>query len=228
MKAKDVMIRDVVTVGSDTTVDKVAALMCEHRISAVPVVDNDALVGIVSEGDLVRRQEIGSETPRQSWWLRLFGEGGSAGDYIRSRAKRVADVMIRTPITVEEDTPLHEIAHIFESRHIKRVPVLRDGKVVGLVSRANLIQALASTGAAEAPASVGDGTIREKLSEDLAKQSWWSGSTGNFVVRDGVVQFWGFYRTQAEKDAARVAAENVPGVKGVEDNRVPYNVAVSA
>jgi CBS domain-containing protein len=229
MKAKDVMVTNVVTVGPDATVAEIATLMNEHRISAVPVVRADALIGIVSEGDLVRRHEIGSDEARESWWLRIFGgEGSSAAEYIQSRAKKAVDVMTRDPVTVEENTPLSEIARIFERRHIKRVPVVRGKKIVGLVSRANLVQALASTSSPTEAVPAGDEAIRAKLIAELEKQPWWSSWTGNVVVSDGVVQFWGFYRAQGERDAARVAAENIPGVKEVQDNRIHYNAVMGA
>lgn len=227
MQAKDVMTTDIVTVEPETSVSDIAALMHEKRISGVPVVKDGALVGVVSEGDLIRRQEIGSEADRRAWWLSIFADSGSIRRYIKSHGKRAADVMTGKPITVEEDTPLAEIARLFEEKHIKRVPVMRKKKLVGIVSRANLVQAIASaaTGATTQVAS-SDQVIRAALLAELNDQSWWTGSNGNVTVSNGVVHLWGLCDSDAEWKAVRVAAEGVAGVKAVEDHRIRIPMAM--
>src|SRR5215213_8954581 len=144
MIASDVMTREVVSVGPDTDVADIVSLMLAHRISAVPVVRDDLVIGIVSEGDLLRREEIGTE-PRRSRWIELFASSDTlAADYVRSHARKAAEIMTRDVITVTADTPIAEVANLLETRGIKRVPVVQAGKLVGIVSRANLLQALAS------------------------------------------------------------------------------------
>ncbi len=217
MQAKDVMSTDVVTVGLETSVRDIARRLVEHRISAVPVLDRDDLVvGIVSEGDLIRRPETGAE--RQiSWWLRLFAEPAeNARDYVKSHGLKAEDVMTGDVITVSEDAPLEEVATLLERHRIKRVPVVRDRKVVGIVSRANLLHGLVAGAVASAP-TTNDREIREALHGALAE----AGVRKEFVsvvVCDGVVQLWGVVETGAEKSAMRVAAENTPGVKRIEDH----------
>lgn len=228
MFARDVMKRDVVTIGPDDSVGEAAALMYKRGISGLPVVKDGKVVGILSEGDLIRRQEIGSDKPHRSWWLALLGNEDLARTYVRSHAKRVADVMTADPLTVSETATVAEIADIFASHHVKRVPVLRDGKLVGLVSRANLIQALAGASqhkAADIAAS--DETIRSALLGELQRQPWWDGWLNNVVVSNGIVDLWGFYETESDKAAARVAAENTPGVKAVHDHRMRRTAAMA-
>jgi len=223
MKAKDIMTTPVVTVTPDTPVRDIARLLFERRISGVPVVDNGQLVGIVTEGDLLHRHEIETDErpPRGSWWLRLIASDESPGEYIRSHARLAKDIMTGNVITVDEETPIAKIAMIFETRRIKRVPVLRDGQLVGIVSRANLVQALAtkSHGVVAAPAE-SDDAIRERLLAEIGHRSWWRSFTSNLIVTDGVVHYWGLFGSDDERTAARIAAENIPGVRRVEDHRI--------
>jgi CBS domain-containing protein len=226
MKAKDIMTTPVVTVEPDTTVREIAALLLAQRISAVPVVEGGRLVGLVSEGDLLRRHEIGTDRDRAagSWWLRLLRGDPSPADYVKSHAVHARDIMTRDVITVDEDTPIAEIATVLETRRIKRVPVLRGERLVGIVSRANLIQALAvKTRAAKQPRLKIDDGIRRRLLAELERQPWWQRSWSNVIVTDGIVHYWGVIDSDGERDAARVAAENVPGVRGIEDHRPRYS-----
>lgn len=223
MNAKDVMTTPVVTVTPDTTVREIAALLLERRISAVPVVADGRLVGLVSEGDLLRRHEIGTDRkrPARSWWLALIDGPGASAEYVKSHGTHARDIMTRDPITVAEDTPIAAIATVLETHRIKRVPVLRGAELVGIVSRANLIQALAARGPQEAAARAGDDdAIRRQLLAELEHQSWWQTGLSNVIVTDGVVHYWGLFDSEAQRAAARVAAENVPGVHRVEDHRV--------
>lgn len=223
MKAKDVMTPHVVSVGPDNTVVEVANTLLTHGISAAPVVDGDKMVGIVSEGDLIRRAEIGTGERHRSWWLRLFVDSATlATEYVKSHAMRVRDIMTKNVITVTEDAPLSDVAAVLEKNRIKRVPVLRDGRLVGIVSRANLIRGLAAAKATPLqPAAPDDSEIRAKILEALRSQPWSSIGAADVTVTSGLVEFWGIYGSNEEREAARVVAENIPGVRKVEDHRVP-------
>jgi CBS domain-containing protein len=218
MKARDVMTLGVFTVKPTMSVKDVARLFVEQRISGVPVVDDQRkLVGIISEGDLIHRSEISTEQ-RRPWWLVLMaGDEGLAAEYIKAHAKRVSDVMTRTVITATPDTPLHEIAEKMEKYGIKRLPILRDGKLVGIVSRANLVQAIATSGS-QRDVPLSDATIREKLLALLNRQSWAHATLLNATVSGGVVDLWGFVESDTERKAIRVAAEATPGVRAVNDH----------
>ncbi len=222
MKAKDVMTTRVVAVMGDTTVAEVAQRLLQHRVSAAPVVDRDGkLVGIVSEGDLLRH--VGPDRTPRSWWLGLFDADSGAKDYTKAHGRHVRDVMTKNVISVTEDTPVADIAELLETRQIKRVPVVRDGRVVGIVSRANLIHGLAAMRAAPSPATVDDARLRAAIVAELSSKDWSHIDSTNVVVTNGVVEFWGIVDNEAEKDAARVAAENMPGVKKVIDRRAVWS-----
>ena len=221
MKAQDVMTLAVFTVKPTTFVKDVARLFIERRISAVPVVDDQGkIVGIVSEGDLMHRFEISTER-RHPWWLDLMVRDKTldAEEYIKAHAKRVADVMTRNVITAAPDTSLQEIAEILAKYTIKRVPIVRDGRLVGIVSRANLVQAIATSGSnLDVPLS--DTTIREKLLTLLNERNWGQQYPAclNVTVNGGVVDLWGFIESDTERKAVRVAAEATPGVRAVNDH----------
>lgn len=217
MQAKDVMTTTVVTASPEMPVEELAGLMLKQRISAVPIVDAAGrLQGIVSENDLMRRAEIGTQRPR-SWWLALFADKETlALDYIRSRGRVASDVMTRKVVTVTERTELEKIATLLERHRIKRVPVVRAGRVVGIVSRANLVQAFATHKPARAPAA-SDREIRSRILAELGLAGI-DRTHVNVVVTKGVAKCWGFVETAAEKRALRVAVRNVPGVKSVSDN----------
>jgi len=220
MQARDVMTTSVVTVGPDAGVGEIAKLLLGHRISGVPVVDAEArLLGIVTEGDLMRRPEIETERQR-SWWLRILADPRDiAKEYAQSHGTRARDVMTAQVITVAEDAPLGEIARLLEERRIKRVPVVRDGKLVGIVSRANLLQGLAArSDAVRTVAPIDDRSLRERVAAVLARQGWTSHGTFNVIVTDGVVELWGLVESDEERKAVRIAAEGVPGVRAVKDH----------
>jgi CBS domain-containing protein len=218
VQVSDVMTVEVVSVAPDTPVDAIARLMVERRISGVPVVDRAGrVVGMVSEGDLIRRSE--TDTGRQrSWWLQLLSPNSElAEEYVKSHGRRAEHVMSRNVVTVSETASLRDVADLLERYAIKRVPVLRGGKLVGIVSRANLLQALASAAGAVATGP-GDEAIRALLLAELRKQKWAQAAPGNVIVSDGVVHLWGNVLSEEERKALRVAAENVPAVKSVEDH----------
>ncbi len=220
MRATEVMTTKVITVGENASVAEVAKLLAERGISAVPVVDKEnRVIGMVSEGDLLHRTETGTEKCR-SWWLEMMASTNQlAGDYIKSHSANVKDVMTRDVISVSDTTPLADIAILLEANRIKRVPVVRDGKLVGIVSRANLVRALAMT-VNEPPGSVelDDRTIRDELLAELKAQKWAEVSPANVTVKEGVVHLWSSYLSEQEKRALVVAAENTPGVRRVEDH----------
>ena len=220
MRAVEVMTTKVITVGENASVAEVAKLLAERGISAVPVVDKEnRVIGMVSEGDLLHRTETGTEKCR-SWWLEMMASTNQlAGDYIKSHSANVKDVMTRDVISVSDTTPLADIAILLEANRIKRVPVVLDGKLVGIVSRANLVRALAMT-VNEPPSSVelDDRTIRDELLAELKAQKWAEVSPANITVKDGVVHLWSSYLSEQEKRALVVAAENTAGVRRVEDH----------
>ena len=222
MKAKDIMTSRVVTVDPDTPVIEIAALLLERKISAVPVIDdNDAIVGIVSEGDLIHREEIGTAEKKRSWWLGMFaGSTELAEDYVRSHGHSAQDVMTRDVVSVGEDAELTEIAELLETHHIKRVPVVRNGELVGIISRANFIQAIAASKEIRlVPENANDATIRAEVESALKREAWASGNTV-VAVTDRTVKLWGWVRNDAERKASRVVAEGVAGVASVEDRRI--------
>ena len=215
MRARDVMTAPAVTVEPDTKVEDIAKLLLGRGISAVPVTEADGrLSGIVSEGDLVRRVESGTERV-PSWWLRIFGDDdGLARDYAKSRGRRAGDVMTREVVTVAEDATLADIAALLERHRIKRVPVMRNARVVGIVSRANLLQGLASQPAAAPPAPPGDDALRKRVEEEL-RRAGVDAMFVNVVVGEDRVHLWGAVRSTEQREAARIAAEAVAGKAGV-------------
>lgn len=218
MKAKDIMTTSVVTMPLDGDVGEAVRLMLHHHISGLPVVDPAGrLVGVISEGDLMRRVRDGTER-RRSWWLELIGAtDDSAGDFVKVHSHRVADVMTRDVHTVEETTPVGEIARLLERKRIKRAPVLRDGKVVGIISRSNLLQALAHADAASIPPrSIADDELRARVAAALEDVPGGQASLVNVMVQDGKVSLSGSVDSDIAERAVAVAVENVPGVREVE------------
>jgi CBS domain-containing protein len=219
MRAADLMTRNVVTVDEEAGVQEAAALMLRHRVSALPVLDRSGkLIGIVSEGDLMRRAELGTERER-SWWLELITANSDlAEDYVKAHGRKVREVMTRKPITASPDTPINEIALLLEEHAIKRVPILDHGKLVGIVARANLLQAMAGLKLAAPASKAGkDAEIREEILARLSGAPWrpW---LLNVTVHDGVAELWGIANGLEEKTAAGVAAENAPGVVSVKNH----------
>ena len=216
MLASDIMTTSVETVGPDATVKEIAGRLLSRHISAMPVVDDKGyVVGMVSEGDLLRRPE--NETVRQpSWWLRVFDTGDElARDYSKSHGQHARDMMTRDVVTVEETASLAEIATILETHRIKRVPVLRDGLPVGIVSRADLLRGLASSGTGKG-VSPNDREAKTAITEN-ARDAGIDMEFVSVTVADGVANVWGMVESGAQKTALRVAAENVPGISRVND-----------
>ena len=219
MQVRDVMTRNVITVSADETLVKAAQLMLQNRISGLPVVDaGGKLVGIVTEGDFLRRGEIGTQRQRPKWLEFLIGPGRLAAEYVYTSGRKIEEVMTPDPYTVTEDDSLETVVELMERRHIKRLPVLRDGRMVGIVSRANLMHALASLARYTPAPAGGDSEIRDQILAALAEQHWALGI--NVIVHNGVAELWGTIMDERERQALIVAAENVAGVKEVHDHIV--------
>lgn len=221
MNAGDVMTREVVSVGRETPIRKAIALMLERHVSGLPVVDEGGkLVGIMTEGDLLRRSETGTARHRRHWLDMLLGPSRMAGEYVRTHGRRVGEVMTHEVVSVAEDTPLEEVVRLMEHHRIKRVPVLYRDSLLGLVSRADLLRALADAIDREEVVPGGDAEIRERILAELAKTEWAPREGLTIEVKDGVVQLDGVVFDEKERAALRVAAENAPGVKDVKDHLV--------
>jgi CBS domain-containing protein len=221
MKAMDVMVRDVVTVSPDDNIADAIKLLIEHDISALPVVDeDDHVIGVISEADLIRRDEIGTDKHRP-WWLEALTPASTlANEFAKSHGRRVRELMSSVIISASEDTPLEQIATLLEKHRIKRIPVLRDGKLVGIVSRSNLIQALASSLPHAAATGDSDRQIRLELLDRLHEQTWTDFGSRNIIVSGGVVHLWGLVGSPEERKALIALAEGVPGVKRVSDEMI--------
>lgn len=222
MQAKDVMTSPVVSVEPDATILQAIRTMLQRRISGLPVIDKDGhLIGIVTEGDFLRRVETGTERRRPRWLEFLIGPGRLADEYTRSHGRKVNEVMTPDPTTVTEDAPLDEIVKLMERHQFKRIPVVRGEQVVGIVTRANLVHAIASAFPEAQPVdSTDDAAIRARLMAELEKQAWAPAALINPIVKNGVVEVWGTITDGRERQAIRVAAENIPGVKAVRDHLV--------
>jgi CBS domain-containing protein len=221
MNASDVMTRNILSVKPDATIAEAIRLMLDNRISGVPVIDEAGrLVGILTEGDLLRRGETATERHRPRWLEFLMGPGRLAEEYVRTHGRRIAEVMTRDPVSVAPDTSLKEIVELMERHRIKRVPVLDGDAPVGILSRADLLRGLAGALAAEPGAATSDQEIRERILAELAGAAWVPGDGIAITVENGVVDLNGVILDEKERAALRVAAENVPGVKAVEDHLV--------
>lgn len=224
MNAIDVMSSPVVTVTPFTTVRDIVAILVDKRISGLLVVEDGELLGMVGEGDLVHRHEIGTDEwlAYRSWWQRLTGSDPGPAAYVKSHGARARDIMNHEVTRVSEDTPVGQIASIFEDRSIRRLPVLRGDQLVGIVTRTDLIRALAvrTKDIDPTPQQPSDESILERLLTELRKQPWWQPEWCGVYVTNGIVRYRGVYDGEWQRRAARVAAENVPGVRAVEDDRV--------
>jgi CBS domain-containing protein len=218
IQVRDVMTRNVISVAPNQSVLEAAQTMLRNRISGLPVIDADGkLVGIVSEGDFLRRGEIGTRLQRPRWLEFLVGPGRLASEYVHASGRKIEEVMTPEPYTVTEDDSLQAVVELMERRRVKRLPVLRDGRVVGIVSRANIMNACIElahypTGPAD------DGSIRERVIAALAAMSW--APDGDVKVHDGIVELSGIITDERERKACIVAIENVGGVKAVHDHLV--------
>jgi CBS domain-containing protein len=218
MRAHQIMTRNVITVLPDTSVLKAAHKMLENHVSGLPVVDTSGeLVGIISESDFLRRFEIGTQQKRRSWLQYFISPEHSADDFVHERGRKVEDVMTRDLITVSEDTPLDELVRLMERTDIKRLPVLRENKLVGIVTRANLLQAVASMAREVPDPTADDDHIRNRIIRTVEATDW-QPIGFQVAVRDGVVDLHGLITNESSRRASVVAAENTSGVKEVHDH----------
>lgn len=219
MKISDIMTHPVITVTAETTVAEAAELMIGHRISGLPVVDAAGEVaGIVTEGDLLRRAETGTERRRARWLEFLIAPGRLASEYAHANGRRVGEVMTDAVVSVGPDDAVADLIDLMERRRIKRVPVIDQGRLVGIVSRANLVRALVrNLPRPESASGIPDAAIRELILVEIAKQPWGPRASVDVRVENGVVELHGAVTDDRERPALRVLAENVPGVKEVRD-----------
>jgi CBS domain-containing protein len=219
MKAQDVMSRPVFSITPTDSVTSAIRIMLQNHISGLPVIDAyGRLQGMVTEGDFLRRAETATQRQRPRWIAFFTSPGRLAAAYVHTHGRKVSEVMTLDPVTVSEDTPLEEVVSVMEKRRVKRVPVMRDDKVVGIISRANLLYALAGLSRNAKPTSLDDRAIRERLFAELQSQNWAPTGSLDVIVRDGVVELWGTITDERERQATIVAAENIPGVKRVDDH----------
>jgi CBS domain-containing protein len=222
MQATDIMNRSVITIRPDAPILEAIDLMLTRRISGLPVVDQSGqLAGILTEGDLLRRSDTATQRHHSWWWTWLYGPGAQAAEYVRTHASKVADLMTPRVLTVEEHAPLEEIVELMEHRRIKRVAVVdKAGVLVGVVSRSDLLRALAEAIRRTTPLApdCADAALSTRLSAELNQQDWFRKGQIQVEVAHGVVRLSGVYTDPRERDAVRVAAENTPGVKAVQDD----------
>ncbi len=227
MQASDIMTPRVISISSDATVVRAIRTLLQNHVSGLPVVEADGtLVGIVTEGDLLRRAEIGTEKMRPRWLELLVGPGQLAEDFTRSHGRKVAELMTSTVVSVPENAPLEDVVRLMERHRIKRIPVVKDGKIVGIIGRANLLHVLAQSIASQHPVTQSDLAIRKQIIEQIDRLTWAPSATINPLVNDGVVDLYGVILDERERRALCVVAENTPGVKAVKDHLVwiePYS-----
>jgi CBS domain-containing protein len=218
MNVQEAMTKDVVTVGPQTTVGEIADLLVRHRISAVPVVsDDNRVVGIVSQTDLGHRSETGTEK-RRKWWLDMFADSDTkAREYIKSHGLKAQDVMSRIVVSVSRQASLSEVADALDTHRIRQVPVMDDGKLVGMVSRADLVRKLAEVRIAAPAARPDSGALQKAIWDEIKAQPWLRSGYLNLTVKDGVVEIYGAVDSDEQRHALRVLVEGVSGVRKVED-----------
>jgi predicted transcriptional regulator len=218
MRAHQIMTRQVLSVTPDTPVLEAANTMLQQHISGLPVIDKSGkLIGIVSEGDFIRRAEIGTGRKRGRWLKFLIGPGKSASEFVHEQGRKVSEVMTPEPYTVTEDTPLEDIVQLMEKKNVKRLPVMRGDAIVGIVTRSNLLQAVAGLARDVPDPTADDDHIRDRIIASIEKSDWHPYGL-NVVVRDGIVHLSGVITDDRSRQASIVAAENVPGVRTVHDH----------
>jgi CBS domain-containing protein len=219
MKASEVMTRDVVTVKPSTPVKDIARLMSERHISGLPVVADDGhLIGVVSQSDLLHRAELGTDRRPKSW-LRLFADPDTmAREYSKGHGLTAHDVMSRHVVSVQADDDLQRVADVLDTHRIKRVPVMGAGKLVGLITRGDLVRALSRLEFTKTARALDDGSIQKALIDKMRSESWLDSSYVSVTVRDGVVELWGLIKSADQRNGLKVLVEETEGVKQVEDH----------
>lgn len=217
MKAQDIMTRDVATVSPDTPVRDIAALMMEKHISGAPVLTDGRIVGMISESDLLHRAEVGTER-KHKWWFRIFADSDAlAREYAKAHGLRAHDIMSRYVVSVRDDAELRDVADILDSRRIKRVPVVREGRLVGIITRGDLVRALSQVQISKADRKIDNAALHKALHDRIRTQSWLNDTYINLTVNDGVVELWGLVVSTDQHRALLALVEETDGVRRVED-----------
>ena len=222
MNVADVMTRGVISLAPDDSVQKAAKLMMQYEVSGFPVMDRGKLVGIITEGDFLRRAETGTERRRTRWIEFLTSPGKLADEYAHAHGRRVVDVMTCDPVTVTEESSLEEAVGLMESHRVKRLPVIKGGALVGIISRGTLVHAFLAAWSKPTATATSDAAIREQLAAELDGQPWAPNGSVDVTVGDGVVDLRGVIRDERQRAALRIAAENIPGVKQVRDHLTEF------
>ena len=219
MKAQDIMTRDVITVRPDTSVRDIAAIMVEKHISGVPVLTgNGKLIGMVSQSDLLHRAEVGTER-KHKWWFRTFADSNAlAREYAKAHGRKAHDIMSRYVVSVRDDAELRDVADILDNHRIKRVPVMQDDRLVGIITRGDLVRALSQVQITKTVKTIDNAALHKTLHDRMRTQSWINDSYINLTVNDGVVELWGFVANADQHSALRALVEETDGVSRVEDN----------
>lgn len=218
MRAHQIMTRNVISVTPGTSIEDAARIMLRTHISGLPVLDHAGkLVGIVSESDFLRRSEIGTGRKRPAWLQFLIGPGRAAADFVHERGRKVEDVMTENPVTVGEETPLEDLVALMEKKGIKRLPVMSGNALTGIVTRSNLLQAVASIAHEIPDPTADDDHIRDRIMHAVNKTDW-RPIGFEVTVRKGAVHLHGIITTDEARQATIVAAENISGVKKVHDH----------
>ncbi|TJW09392.1 MAG: CBS domain-containing protein [Mesorhizobium sp.] len=219
MQAEAIMTAPVIGIEPTASIADAAGLMLSKKISGLPVIRNDGtLVGIISEGDFLRRGELGTQRKRSRWLEFLVSPGRAADEYVHANGRRVEEVMSDEVVTVSGNASLAEVVELMARHHVKRIPVVDDGKVVGIITRSDLVRALLRIFPVSGAPTVSDEKIRQNIAAELAAQKWAGTETINVTVDKGVAELSGAIFDERERQAAVVAAENVAGVKAVKDN----------
>ena len=226
MKALDIMTRDVVTVAPDKPIHEIATLMVAKNVSGIPVVgDGGKLLGMISQSDLLHRAEVGTERKRK-WWFRMFADSDAlARDFVKAHGHTANDVMTRYIVSVREDADLRDVADILDKHKIKRVPVVNEGRLVGIVTRGDLVRALTLSQFAKSDKKIDNAALHRALQDRIQTQPWINKTYINLTVNDGVVELWGFVDSNEQHRALRLLVEETEGVTKVEDKikvGVPY------
>jgi CBS domain-containing protein len=218
MQAQNFMTRDVAAVSPDTSVHDIAALMVEKHISGVPVLAEDGkIIGIVSQSDLLHRAEVGTER-KHKWWFRIFGDSDAlAREFAKAHGLKARDIMSRYVISVRDDAELSDVADILDNQRIKRVPVVREGRLVGIITRSDLVRALSQVQPSKAGKKIDDAALHKALRDRIRTLPWINDSYINLTVNDGVVELWGFVVSTDQRNALRALVEETEGVNRVED-----------
>jgi CBS domain-containing protein len=218
MRAHQIMTQHVIAIGADAPIVEAVDTMLRHHVSGLPVIDTDGkLIGIISEGDFIRRAELGTQRKRGRWLSFLVGADRIAADFVHAHGRKVGDIMTPVPLTISEETPLVRIVEIMESNSVKRLPVVRGNRMVGIVTRSDFLPALADLARHGPSPSADDDRIREQIIAAIEGAAW-APCRLKVTARDGVVSLAGVVASKNARQAAIVAAENVPGVKKVLDN----------